>query len=574
MEEKKYKKVQEALKACADGFFMVGAFSFFINMFALAVPIYSMQVYNKVLPSGSLETLIVLTVLVVVLLAASAGLEVVRSRILVRISHRVDTQLSDVVVRAIFATVVTAPREGAVQGMRDFDTVRQFFSGQALLVFFDLPWSPLLIGVIFLLHPLLGALALFGAVILLGAAITNEMVTKKPLESANCEAVSTIGAIGNGVRNSEVLHAMGMLGSFRRRWQIQRGTMLRYQEIGSDRAAAVIAVSKFLRMGLQTALLATGAALAVDNEITSGAMIASSIIVGRALAPFESAMATWKQIITVRSAWYRLTALLDAYRDAGPRTTLPRPKGLLDVMDLAVAPPGVRVPVLRGINFSVQPGQVLGITGPSGSGKSCLVRTIVRSWLPLAGKVRLDRSDVHQWNQDDLGPYIGYIPQDVELFGGMIAENIARFSGGSDEAIIAAAKLAGVHDMILRMPQGYDTPIGPNGRNLSAGQRQRIGLARALYGDPVLIVLDEPNSNLDQDGDRALIEALLAMRERGCAVLMVSHRPSVLQVADLLLVLHPGGMFAFGPKDEVLSQIAATAATAATAVTAVTRSVG
>lgn len=533
---------------------MTAAFSFFINILMLTSPLYMMQIYNRVLPTRSEPTLIVLTGLVVGLMAVMAILEIVRSRLLVRVSGRLDLLMSGRILSAVFSSSLRGSANTA-EGLRDFDAVRQFLTGAGILAFFDAPWTPLMIAVTFLFHPLLGVIATVGAVVLFALAALNEVTTRGPLNEANRQSAGTLAMVGSSLRNAETIEAMGMFGDLRRRWFERRHEMLQLQQTASDRAGAITAVSKTLRLLLQTALLGVGAWLVLQNEMSAGAIIASSIVVGRALAPIEMAIGSWKQFLAARSGWRRLGVLLTQEREPGPRTSLPKPLGSLTVETVTAVPPGGQTPTLRGLAVSVRPGEVLGVVGPSGSGKSTLARLMVGAWRPLAGKVRLDGADLHNWDRAELGPHIGYLPQEVELFDGSVAENIARFGELDAARIIAAAQRAGVHEMILRLPQGYETPIGAGGRHLSAGQRQRVGLARALYGDPVLVVLDEPNSNLDTEGEAALVQAILDMKQRGTAVVLVTHRPSVLGTMDNLLVLMEGEMRMYGPRAEVLAKL-------------------
>jgi ATP-binding cassette subfamily C protein EexD len=545
-----------ALWPCRDAFVAAAAFSFFINLLMLASPLYMMQIYNRVLPSRSESTLIVLTGLVAAMLAVMCLLELIRSRILVRVSGRLDVALSGAIMAAMARASLGPGRSGA-QALRDFDTVRQFLSGAAIFTLFDAPWMPITIAVIFVLHPALGAIATLGAVALFGLGVLNEIATRQPLEAGNRQSVRFNVLIEGALRNAEVVEAMGMFGNLQQRWQRLRGEMLAEQATASDRAGSIMAASKFVRLILQTALLAAGAWLAVNDLIAPGVIIAASILVGRAVAPVEGAIGTWKQFVVVRTAHARLNELLARQPEPVFRTALPRPTGRLTVENLTFALPGGGAPILRQVDFELPPGQVLGIIGRSAAGKSTLARLIVGAWRPSAGKVRLDGADIAHWSRDELGPHVGYLPQDVELFDGTISENIARFGTLDSAKIVAAAQAAGVHDLVLRQPKGYDTPIGPGGSSLSGGQRQRIALARALYDQPVLVVLDEPNSNLDDEGDAALIRAVARLKEAGATVVLISHRPHVVELLDQVLILVDGAVRAFGPRHEVLSRLAA-----------------
>jgi PrtD family type I secretion system ABC transporter len=544
-----------ALGSCRQAFFAAAIFSLFINGLMLVQPLYMMEVYNRVLPTQSTETLLVLTGLVIAMLAVMALLDALRSRLLIRVSGRLDLTLSNRILAAAFRATLRNPRAGAAEGLRDFDTIRQFVSGPGTNAFFDAPWTPVMIGLTFMFHPLLGWVAVAGGIILFALAALNEWATRKPIEAANRHASAMLGTVAASLRNAETMEAMGMFGNVSNRAFERRNEMLRLQEVASDRAATITAVSKVFRIVLQVALLGLGAWLVIHQAMSPGGIIASSIVVGRALAPIETAVGTWKHFIAARSAWSRLNELLAHAPDEAPRTELPRPTGALAVEDVTVRPPGSKTATLNRVSLTAQPGEVIGVVGPSGGGKSTLARLLVGAWQPYRGTVRLDGADVHQWNREELGPHVGYLPQDVELFEGTVAENIARFGMLDSEKIVAAAKMAGVHEMILRLPQGYETEIGQGGSVLSGGQRQRIGLARALYGDPVLLVLDEPNSNLDQEGEGALVRAVLDMKQAGTTVVLITHRPSVLNAMDTLVLIADGEIRMSGPRNEMIARL-------------------
>ena len=552
---RKTRPVLAALWPCRDAFAGAAGFSLFINLLMLASPLYMMQIYNRVLPSRSEPTLILLTGLLCTLLAVMCLLEIVRSRVLVRVSGRLDLALSDAILAAM-AKSALGPGRGGGQALRDFDTLRQFLSGAAIFALFDVPWTPITIGVVFVLHPALGTIAAIGALGLFAIGVLNELVTRGPLEAANRQAVRFNGLLEGALRNAEALEAMGMFANLQRRWQALRGEILLQQAIASDRAGTITSASKFLRLILQSALLGVGAYLAINDQIAPGVIIASSILVGRALAPVESAIGTWKQFVSARTAHARLSELLQRYPAPGFQTSLPRPKGHLQIESLSFQLPGGDAPILRQVAFELEPGQVLGIVGRSAAGKSTLARLIVGAWRPSAGKVRLDGADIANWNRVELGRHVGYLPQDVELFEGTISENIARFGPLESAKIVAAAQAAGVHDLILRLPKGYDTPIGPGGCSLSGGQRQRVALARALYDEPALVVLDEPNANLDDEGDAALMRAIAGLKLAGATVVLISHRPHIVDILDRVLVLADGTVRAFGTRQEVLARLA------------------
>jgi PrtD family type I secretion system ABC transporter len=533
---------------------MTAAFSAFINLLMLVSPLYMMQVYDRVLHSKSEATLLMLTLITVGLLGVMAVLEVIRSRILVRVGGRMDQLLSERVLSAQFQASLHRIGANPGQASRDFDTVRQFLTGAGIFAFFDAPWTPLILALMFMFHPVLGLIALVGGILLFGLALINEAVTKKPLEEANKNAVVAAGAIDSSMRNAEVLEAMGMFGNFRDRWAGRREEILRLQAIASDRAGVIMGLTKFIRLLLQTAILGGGAYLAIHEQISPGLIIAGSIMMGRALAPVEQAIGTWKQFVGARIAHRRLNELLSRVPKHQERVALPRPTGDLKVESVVVVPPGSSAPTLSRVSFDLPAGQVLGVIGPSGAGKSTLARLLVGAWRPYAGTVRIDGADLHNWDPEARGDFMGYLPQDVELFDGSVAENIARFGEMDSEAIVTAAKRAGVHDMILHLPQGYDTPIGTGGCALSGGQRQRIGLARAVYGGPCLVILDEPNSNLDDEGEAALVYAITELKRSGTTVVIISHRPSILGVTDQILVLAEGTVRMFGNRAEVLAR--------------------
>ena len=571
MTEKK-SEVKAALATCRSAFFMTAAFSAFINLLMLVSPLYMMQVYDRVLHSRSEATLLMLTLITVGLLGVMAMLEVIRSRILVRVGGRMDQLLSERILSAQFQASLHRIGANPGQASRDFDTVRQFLTGAGIFAFFDAPWTPLILALMFMFHPVLGLIALCGGIALFGLALINEAVTKKPLEAANKNAVIAAGAIDSSMRNAEVLEAMGMFGNFRDRWAGRREEILRLQAIASDRAGVIMGLTKFIRLLLQTAILGGGAWLAIHEQISPGLIIAGSIMMGRALAPVEQAIGTWKQFVGARIAHRRLTELLNRVPKHQERMALPRPTGDLKVETVVVVPPGSSAPTLSRVSFDLAAGQVLGVIGPSGAGKSTLARLLVGAWRPYAGTVRVDGADLHNWDPEARGDFMGYLPQDVELFDGSVAENIARFGEMDSEAIVTAAKRAGVHDMILRLPQGYDTPIGTGGCALSGGQRQRIGLARAVYGGPCLVILDEPNSNLDDEGEAALVHAITELKRTGTTVVIISHRPSILGVTDQILVLAEGTVRMFGNRAEVLARftrpVVATAPAAQPGITA------
>ncbi len=565
------KELESVLLSFRDAFFTVGVFSFFINLILLVPAIYMLQIYDRVLMSRNEVTLFVITAIALGFYVLMGALEAARSLVLVRVSNKLDMALNSRVFTAAFEHRLKLGRGNPGQALADLTNVRQFLTGNGLFAFFDAPWAPVFIVVITFLHPLLGGLSLLGAIVLFFMAWLMEAATRKPLAQANLHAAASQQFANNNLRNAEVIEAMGMLDNLIQRWFERQKKMLAMQALASERAGRISALTKLVRIALQSLILGVGGWLAIDGTITPGAMIAASILMGRALAPVELAIATWKQFIGARAAYHRLDKLLSDFPPRQPGMSLPPPEGRVSVEQLVAGAPGSQVPILKGVNFSLQPGEVLGIIGPSASGKSTLARLLVGVWPAMSGKVRLDGADVYTWNKAELGRYVGYLPQDIELFDGTIAENIARFGEIDAEKVVEAARRAGVHEMILRFPKGYDTPIGEAGSVLSGGQRQRIALARALYGDPVLIVLDEPNSNLDDSGEAALVQAVLQLKQAGRTVVLITHRTSILAVVDKLLLLVDGSVQLFGPRNEVLAALAQRQQPTAAAPAAVTQ---
>ena len=550
-------ELSDAIRRCRTGFIGIALFGALINLLMLTAPLFMLQVYDRVLPSHSVQTLVGLGVLTVVLFSFQGLLDIIRARVLLRIGGSISEDLSARVYDALIRLPLkTGVGPGGLQPMRDLDQIRSFLSSAGPAAIFDLPWIPFYVGICFLFHPLIGLAALGGALILIAITLTAEFVTRRSVTSAASLAASRGTLLEASRRNAEALQAMGMAAQLRRRFGVINDDYMRTQRHAADRAGMLAALSRVMRLMLQSFVLGIGAYLVINQEATAGVIIASSILVSRALAPVELAIANWKSFVAARQSRTRLTellALLPAHKDSLP---LPRPRAALAVQSVAARPPGAGRIVLQDVSFDLKGGDELGVIGPSASGKSSLARLLVEVWEPVRGKVRLDGAALDHWSPESLGQHIGFVPQNVELFTGTIAENIGRFGmTPSAEAIIAAAKSAGVHDLILSLPDGYETEIGEAGTNLSAGQRQRIALARALYGDPFLVVLDEPHSNLDHDGEAALTSAILGVRSRGGVVVVVAHRPSALAALDKVLVLGNGRQQAFGPKDEVLRAV-------------------
>ncbi|RWD93889.1 MAG: type I secretion system permease/ATPase [Mesorhizobium sp.] len=546
-----------ALANCRSAFLAVGLFSGMLNVLMLAGSLYMLEIYDRVLPSRSLPTLAGISILLVILYCGQGVLDFVRGRVLVRIGGALDEALGQRVYTSVLRLPLKAGRENdSLQPMRDLDSVRGFLSGMGPTALFDLPWLPLYLIIIFMFHWVLGVTALFGAIVLVTLTMLAERLTRKPVSAATLSGNRRGGLVAAGSRNAEVVAAMGMAGGLAARWEDANLDYIADQRKVSDVAGGIGAVSRILRMLLQSSMLGIGAWLVIEQQATAGVIIAASILSGRALAPVDLAIANWKGFAGARQGWQRLTKVLAALPAEAEPMLLPAPSANVMMHNVAIMAPGSQRLLVQDASFAMEAGHALGIIGPSGSGKSTLVRALVGAWLPVVGRIKLDGADLDQWSQAERGRHIGYLPQDVELFAGTVADNIARFEADADPAaIIAAAKAAGAHDLIVGFRQGYETEIGEHGEALSAGQRQRIALARALYRDPFLVVLDEPNSNLDMDGEQALVRAMLGVRERGGVVVIVAHRPNVLAAVDFVLAMSHGRIHEFGPKDKVFAKM-------------------
>ncbi|WP_409303187.1 type I secretion system permease/ATPase [Pseudomonas sp. KCJK8993] len=534
----------------------VGCFTALINLLMLVPSIYMLQVYDRVLSSQNETTLAMLSLMVVGFFVFIGLLEVLRSFIVIRIGSQLERRFNLRVYQAAFERNLARGEGYAGQSLGDLTQIRQFLTGPALFAFFDAPWFPIYLLVIFAFNVWLGVMATAGAALLIALAFLNEAMTKKPLSEASGYSQRSTQLATSHLHNAETIQAMGMLGALRKRWFGVHSRFLGLQNQASDTGAVISSLSKTLRLCLQSLVLGLGAWLVIKGDMTAGMMIAGSILMGRALSPIDQLIAVWKQWSAAKLAYNRLDSLLREFPPGDSAMSLPAPKGQVSFEQVSAGPPGRRMATLQQVNFSLQAGEVLGVLGASGSGKSTLARVLVGVWPTLAGTVRLDGADIHRWNRDELGPYIGYLPQDIELFTGSVAENIARFRQADPEQVVQAAQMAGVHELILRLPQGYDTILGDDGSGLSGGQKQRVALARALYGSPSLVVLDEPNSNLDTVGESALAAAIAQLKARGTSVVLVTHRSSVLALADKLLVLNEGRLQAFGPSQEVLKALA------------------
>ncbi len=548
--------LEQALKLCKGAFLSAAGFSMVINLLMLVPSIYMLQVYDRVVPTGNQSTLLMLTVIVFVLFLTMSILEWVRSQILVRVSARLETLLNERIFGVAYKYSLRSGGQRATsQPLDDLTALRQFLTGNGLFAFFDTPWMPIYIALMFVFHAWYGWFSIVTATVLILVAIVNERVTGKTLAEANQLAMTGRALVNKNLRNAEVIEAMGMLVNVRRRWLATANRVLVLQSVASARAGLIAAISKVIRLTSQSLILGLGAYLVIEREITPGLMIAGSILLGRALAPIDMIIASWKGFINARGQYQRLHEILLQIPADTDKMPLPPPTGRFQLEEAQVVPPGSKLPAIKSLTMVVESGDVVGVLGPSGAGKSSLARALLGIWPTAAGKIRLDGAEVSSWNRDQLGPYIGYLPQDIELFEGTISENIARFGDIDPEKVVAAAKMADVHELILRLPEGYDTVIGADGGALSGGQRQRIGLARALYGNPVVVVLDEPNSNLDEQGEQALAGALERLKQQRVTVILVTHRNNILSRVDKLLILNDGLLALYGPRDQVIAHL-------------------
>ena len=561
---KSKKKSEETANLLRDGFLaarpaFVSAiiFSFFINVLAFVGPLYMLQVYDRVITSRNEWTLLFITLIAGFLLVVFAALEKVRSSVLVRAGLLFDSKTRARLFEIVLHGTIKQPGVAHVSALRELDVLREFVTGAGLISFCDAPWVPIFVAGCFILHPWFGWVATAGAVLIFGFAVANEVLTRKQLKEASIASSHASASASATFRNAEVLLAMGMWRPLRNKWLARQTEVLDLQAIASDRAGILVSATKFLRAFLQIAILGTGAYLAIIQEASAGAMIAASIIMGRALAPVELVVSQWKGFLAARSAYDRIQELVAIVPPVGKRMKLPDPTGELAVQNLYVAPPGATRPVVQAVSFALPAGSALGIVGPSAAGKSTLARALVGVWPPQVGAVRIDGAEISHWDGEQLGQHIGYLPQDVELFSGSIAENISRFQKVDETMVIAAAKMAGVHGMIQSLQQGYNTQIGDSGRSLSGGQRQRIGLARALYGMPALVVLDEPNASLDAEGEAALLGAIQHLKANKRTVVLITHKTNILSIMDKLLVMAQGQVQGFGDRDDVFARLLA-----------------
>ena len=557
-------ELKEAILASKKSFIVVGFFSLFINLLMLVPPLYMLQLYDRVLTSRSEDTLIMLTLLVVLLFVTMALLEIVRSKVLVKVGNKLDSILSQRIFNSLFELANRHPGKASSMPLTDLTSIRQFMTGNGLFAFFDAPWIPIYIAVLFLFHPMFGYFAVFAAIVLIILAVVNEYSTKEKLAEANSLNRESIMYVDSNLRNAEVINAMGMKNNIAGKWKEKYYGYLNAHNEASNKAGIWSNLSKSSRMFFQSMMLGLGGYLAIQMEVSPGMMIAGSIIMGRALAPLDLIINSWKGFSSARTSYQRLDSLLEEFPKDKEYMKLPAPKGEILIENIVVIPPNAQNPSVKGISLKINKGDVVGIIGPSAAGKSSLARAMLGLWPLAAGKVRLDKADIFQWDKQELGEYIGYLPQDIELFEGTVSQNISRFGELDAQKVVEAAQKAGVHEMILRLPDGYDTLIGVGGATLSGGQKQRVAFARAIYNDPVLIVLDEPNSNLDDQGELALIQAIKSLKDSDTTVIIITHRPSILQVTNKLAVIKQGLLETYGDTKDVLSKIAAAAKTQAT----------
>ncbi len=551
--EREETDLRKALHACRGAGLFLIAFSFAINLLALASPIYMMQLYDRVMSSRSVDTLVMLTLIFGLAIAALVIIEGLRSLALSRLGMWLDDRLGPSVIMAgLRSTVMRGGAARAGEALRDLGTLRNFLSGPTTTPLMDAPWAPWYLGLLFVLHPLLGIIGLVSGLILLALALINEGATKGLLQKANISQAKSMRALDSAFRNAEAIAAMDMQEGVLRIWRKAGEPGKEAQLRAGHRAAVIQTLSKYTRLLVQSGIMGAGAWLVIDNHASPGVLFGASFLVARALAPVDNAISTWRSVISARLAYRNLQQLLERAPAVSKGMALPEPRGSMAVERLVYAPPGAETPTLRGISFSLRAGEVLGLVGPSAAGKSTLARCLTGAWSPVSGHVRMDGADIAAWHAAGAGDHIGYLPQDVELFAGTIRDNIARLHDADPAAVVEAAKLVGLHEAIMRLPNCYDTDIGESGVKLSGGQCQRLGLARALFGEPKLVVLDEPNSSLDSEGELALIEAIARLKARGATVIIIAHRPSILQHADKILMLRGGMVESFGPRSEIM----------------------
>jgi len=547
--------IREFLKFSKKSFLFVGLFSLFINILMLLPAIYMLAVYDIVVPSRSQNTLFFITILVVILFAVLAILQIIRGKILIRINNKMDAILNERVIDSMYKYALRHPTKASIQPFNDFQQIKNFLSGQSVFAFFDIPWTPIYIFILFLFHPYYGMLALAIVAIVISITFINEYSSKKYLEKSNEALIKSNKFLTNTLSNIEIIEALGMRKRIYNRWfKTYKNYLFNYKS-ANDKIVFWSNTTKTFRMLSQSLMLGLGGLLAINLQISSGMIVAGSIVLGRALAPLDLIISTWRNFSSARMSYKRLNSLLNEIEEEEKKLKLPEPEGEITLREVVVIAPDTQKPILRNINMHINAGEMVAIVGPSGAGKSSLIRTILGLWKPINGKVEIDGADIEQWDREYLGRYIGYLPQDIELFEGTVAENIARFEKAKDEDILEAARISGAHNIIVKLPKGYNTYIGPGGITLSGGQRQRIGLARALYKIPKIVVLDEPNSNLDEAGEIALYHALLELKKKKRTVIIITHKINILEITDKIAVLKEGQLKLFGPKEKILPQI-------------------
>jgi len=544
-----------ALKQIRHSFFTLGIYSFFSNILMLAAPIYMLAVYDIVMPSKGLDTLFVVTLVILVFFIGGAVLDHVRSKVMLHISQKLDASLNKRIFDAAFDMAAKYPAKAGAQPLRDFNTIKTFLTGPGAISFFDAPWFPIYIAIMFAFDHVYGFYGLGATAVIILLTYLNERATKKGLEASNGMFQKSISHFDNTVRNVEVVEAMGMRRPLFKRWMQHHHKFVQTHIEASSTASAYSNASKSFRMMSSSLMYGVGAILAINGSISPGMIIAGAVLLGRALAPISQLVATWKSFSSARYSYKKLNQMLLEFQEHQAKLTLPDPQGLLEMENVILAPPLSKTPILKGISLRIEPGKTVGVIGPSAAGKSTLAKALVGIWHPLSGHVRIDGADIPQYNRDELGVHIGYLPQDIELFEGTIAENIARFREEDPARIIEAAKLSGTHELIVRLPHGYETRIGPGGVNLSGGQKQRIGLARAVYGLPKILILDEPNSNLDDAGEYALMMAIQTLKQKGSTIVFITHRQNLLALADNIAVIQEGRLALYGPKEKVIEAL-------------------
>ncbi len=547
--------LDSAKRRCRRGILAAAFFSLFINALLLTAPLYMLQVFDRVLTSRSHETLVYLTLIALAAFAGYGALEVVRNGIMDRVGTWFDRFLGEDVLRAGVRDGLGRTSVKSIQGLRDLGAIRTFLTGPSVFPIMDLPWTPLFLLAVFALHPLLGWMSLVGAVVLLALALVNEFLTKPQIADAGRKNIAALREADAAVRNADAVQSMGLLRGIARRWQDANADVLGQQSDANRRGGLVRSLVKVLRMSMQVGILGLGAWLVLGNDLTPGGMIAASILMARALAPIDQSITSWRSAVQAREAYARLKVLLATSPGKRNAMPLPAPSGRVEVEGVSYVAEGSERLIVKKLSFEIPAGTGLGIVGPTAAGKTTLARLLVGTLRPRAGQVRLDGMDIFEWDPDDRGRHVGYLPQDVELFDATVCENIARMEDADPDAVVKAARLANAHDMIMRLPQGYETRLGDAGGLLSGGQRQRLGLARAVFGDPAFVVLDEPAASLDQDGETALVSTLMALKERGVTFAVVAHRPNILRAVDRILVMGDGEVRHLGRRDDILSRI-------------------